>query len=154
VKSSDHFENIENHLSNRREAAGNKNNMMGFWPEKAWPLLGVADMSRAAEQAFETWRTVFKAHQAATEALYNTAQRQQALTFQLARSTLDACSARMTGGGDQQPNSSWTRVMAAYAEACTTGLEITQAMTSAAFEALQRTPALLAQGRTDGASAS
>jgi hypothetical protein len=154
VKSSDHFENTENHLSNRQEAAGNKNNMMGFWPEKAWPFLGAADTSRAAEQAFETCRTMFKAHQAATEALFNTTQRQQELTFQLVRSTLDACSAPMIGGGDQQPNPSWTRGMAGYAEACNMGLEITRAMTSAAFEALQRTPALPAQGRTDEAAAS
>lgn len=154
VNSSDYFEKTKNNPGNGQQSAVNGSNMRDFWTAEAWPFLGSADTSCAAEHAFETCRTVFKAHQAATEVLYNTAQRQQELTFHLVRSTLDACSARMTGGGDQQPNPSWAKVMAGCAEACTTGLEITQAMTSAAFEVLQRTAALPAQGRTDGAAAS
>jgi hypothetical protein len=154
MKPSDSFDPIKNNNSDEQETVVNWNNLLGFWTGRTWPSLSTADTSRAAEHAFEAWRTLFTANQAATEVLYNTARRQQELAFNLARTTFDTCSPDMIEGGAQQPNALWKRMMAGYAEGCNAGLEITQVMTSATFEALQRAPGLVTHGRTDGASAS
>jgi hypothetical protein len=147
-------ENLDNTLSNGREAADNWTAFFNPGAGTAWSFPSTAGTSRAAEHALETCRTVCRANQAAIEALYNTARRQQEVTFRLGRTTLDAWSSGMLNGAAQQPNAPWMRAMAGYAEAYHAGLEVTQAMTDAAFRALQRAPAMLAHGSTDKTSAS
>ncbi|MBI0534132.1 hypothetical protein D9599_00895 [Roseomonas sp. KE2513] len=91
------------------------------------------------------------ANQVAAEAFYNAARRQQEMTFNIARTTLDACTAELPGGGAQEPDASWKRMMVGYAEAYRAGLEVTQTASGAAFKALKRAPAMLAGSRSDGA---
>lgn len=118
-----------------------------------WPFPPSVDTSRATEHALEAFHTLVMANQAAAEGLYNLARRQQEMTFNIARTTLDACSPNLPGGGAREPDASWTRMMESYAEVCA-GLEVTRSASDAAFKALKRAPAMLASGRTEGVSAS
>jgi hypothetical protein len=152
MKSSDSHEKPNNKSSNERESAVNWTGLFDFWIGKAWSLPNSTDTACAVEHTLETCRTVFMTSQTATEALYDTARRQQELTFHLARTTLDACSPGMIDRGALEPHAAWKRMMAGYAEACHAGLEVTETMTGAAFNALLRRSAMQPSGSTDGAS--
>ncbi|MCI0755614.1 hypothetical protein [Teichococcus vastitatis] len=154
MRPSNSLENPGDKSGHEQAALVSRNFLFDFWTGRAWPMHRTVETAYAAEHVIETCRSLFTVNQLTTEALYNTAQRQQELAFHLARTTLDACSLKLSGDRAQQSNAPWKRMMAGYAETYKAGLEVTQATTDAAFKALQHAPAMLISRRNDGASAS
>ncbi|MFC7739207.1 hypothetical protein ACFQX4_26355 [Roseomonas sp. GCM10028921] len=140
--------------SNEQSAEAVRTDLFGSWADRAWSLPTTAGTSRAADHAFQACRTLLLANQTATEALYDTARRQQDLTFKLVRTALEACSPGSNGSGAQEPTASWKTMMASYAEAYNAGLDVAHVMTGATFRALLRTAAMVANDRADGSGAS
>ncbi|HEY8609942.1 MAG TPA: hypothetical protein VIL69_01475 [Roseomonas sp.] len=122
------------------------------WADRAWLFPRTAETSRLAEHALKAHRTFLMANRTAAEVIFDTALRQQAITFDITRAALGAYPAGMAGAGTQELHASWKRIMKGYAEACNEGLEVTQAVTDAAFKALPHAPGKAAAGRNDGAS--
>jgi len=144
----------KNNVSNKQPPEAVRTDSFGFWADRAWSLVSSAETSRAAEHAIHACRTLLMVNQTATEALYDTARRQQDLTFKLVRMTLESCSPGTDGSGAQERTASWKRIMTSYAEAYNAGLDVAQVMNGATFRALHRAAAMVANDRTDGSGAS
>ncbi|MCR0981627.1 hypothetical protein [Roseomonas populi] len=130
-----------------------RSDALHYWPGRTWPLPATAATSQATEHALQLCRSLFSANQAAADAFYDTARRQQELTFKLARTALDAFSPAANGSAEER-GLPWSRVMAGYVEAYHAGLDVSRTVAGATFQAMQRTPAKLTGGRVDGAAAS
>lgn len=108
------------------------------WAEKAWPFPRAAETSRITEQALQAYRTLLIANRATAEAMCATARRQQDITFDMARNAISACYVGTAGNHPQDSHSTWKGIMTGYAEAYSEGLEITRAVTDAAFKTMHQ----------------